>query len=243
MAEVINRDDVVWISRKLDDCKKNLQNSNIYSCISCFKQVLEKIGTTPMLPSDTREIVKEINGFQMQLSLSKSFRDVYGPVTFRDNEFDTTLDFMNQLIILKEEEARELFSQLDDDFRQFVSASPQKNTQEAFLALEKGDFSSAQEIIGEDEELCSRLVDLYNSMGIKSRKDGDYDRAITHVKKAISIQPQDEHLYYNLARIHIERSDWEEANIAVDMALSIDPDFEAGKKLKNYIAGKGTSNS
>jgi tetratricopeptide (TPR) repeat protein len=241
MTEVINRDDVVWISRKLDDCRKNLQNSNIYSCLSLFKQVLEKIGATPMIPADARELAQEINDFQLQLSLSKPFRDVYGPVTFRDNEFDTTLDFMNQLLILKEEEARELFSQLDDDFHQFVSASPQKNTREVFLALEKGDFSSARELIGEDSELQARIVDLYNSMGIKSRKDGDYDRAVAHVKKAISIQPQDEHLYYNLARIHIERGDWKEASDTINAALEIDPDFEAGKKLKNYISVKGPS--
>ena len=191
-----------------------------------------------MLPSDMRELTKNINDFQLQLSSSKGFRDVYGPVTFRDNEFETTLDFMNQLLFLKEEDARDLLSQLGADFDQFVSPSQQKTFHEAFLALEKGDFSSAQEMIGEDEELCSRLVDLYNSMGIKSRKDGDYDRAIAHVKKAISLQPQDEHLYYNLARINIERSDWEEACSAIDMALVIDPDFEAGKKLKSYITSK-----
>jgi len=241
MGEVINRDDVVVISRKLDECKKNLQRSNIYSCISCFKQVLEKIGTTRMLPADMRELTQNINDFQLQLSLSKAFRDVYGPVTFRDNEFETTLDFMNQLIFLKEEEARELLSQLGIDFGQSTSDSQRENTQEIFLLLEKGDFSSAQERIGEDEELRSRLVDLYNSMGIKSRKDGDYDRAIAHVKKAISIQPQDEHLYYNLARIHIARNDWEEAGNAVDIALTVDPDFEAGEKLKSYIMAKRPS--
>jgi len=241
MGEIINRDDVVWISRKLDESKKNLQSSNIYSCISCFKQVLEKIGTTRMLPADTRELTKDINEFQSQLSLSKVFRDVYGPVTFRDNEFDTTLDFMNQLLFLKEEEARELLSQLGTDFGQSVSDPQGKNTQAIFLVLEKGDFSSAQELIGDDEELRSRLIDLYNSMGIKSRKDGDYDRAIAHVKKAISIQPQDEHLYYNLARIYIEQNDWKEADSAIDLALTIDPDFEAGKKLKNYITTKHLS--
>lgn len=238
MGEVINRDDVVWISRKLDECKKNLQSSNIYSCLSCFKQVLEKIGTTRMLPADTREIAKDVNDFQLQLSLSKSFRDVYGPVTFRDNEFETTLDFMNQLLFLKEEEARELLSQLGTDLGESVADFQQKNTQEILLLLEKGDFSSAQELIGDNEELRSRLVDLYNTMGIKSRQSSDYDRAIAHMKKAISIQPQDEHLYYNLARIHVEHNDWEDAGNAIDAALTIDPDFEAGKKLKGYIATK-----
>jgi len=194
-----------------------------------------------MLPADVRELTKDINDFQLQLSLSKAFRDVYGPVTFRDNEFETTLDFMNQLLFLKEEEVRELLSQLGTDLCQSISDSQRENTQKIFLLLEKGDFSSAQELMGEDEELRSRLVDLYNSMGIKSRKDGDYDRAIAHVKKAISIQPQDEHLYYNLARVHIERNDWEEAGNAVDMALTIDPDFEAGEKLKSYITAKRSS--
>ena len=177
MSEAIDRNEVAKISTKLNECRLHLQKSNIYSCISGFKQVLEKVKATRMLASDAKELARDINQFQSRLAASNTFRSVYGPVTFRDDDFETTLDFMHQLMILKEEEVREIMNQrqFDDDEAQMpgVSASNRECIRQASLALERGDYASVQDIIGDNGEVRDHLVDLYNSAGIQCRKGKD----------------------------------------------------------------------
>ena len=240
MSDAIDRNAVVDINIKLNECKTHLQKQNVYSCISGFKEVLEKLKATPMLASDSKELHKDINKFQDLLAASKTFRDVYGPVTFRDDDFDTSLDFMHQLMIIKEEEVREIMAkrQLDDDSGQGLGdlASRKERIQEATLALERGDFASVQDIVGKDEEVRYYLVNLYNSDGIHNRKNGDYDKAIVQYQKAIVIQPADENLFYNMARAYLEKEERAEAENAINHALEINPDFREGIQLKNFIA-------
>ena len=239
MSEAIDRNAVVNINIKLNECKTHLQKQNIYSCISGFKEVLELLKATRMLASDQKELHKDINKFQDMLAASKTFRDVYGPVTFRDDDFDTSLDFMHQLLILKEEEVREIMSQrqLDDisDNNLGALTSRKEIIQEACLALERGDFASVQDIVGDDEEVRFYLVNLYNSDGILNRKNGDYEKAISQYLKAIAVQPADEHLYYNLARAHLEKEEWTNAENAISHSLEINPEFREGMRLNRYI--------
>ena len=245
MSESIDRNEVVNINIKLNECRTHLQKSNIYSCISGFKQVLEKMKATRMLASDAKELASDINKFQSQLAASKTFRDVYGPVTFRDDDFGTTLDFMHQLMMLKEEEVREIMSQrqFDDNAGQISggSASSKECIRKACLALERGDFASVQDIIGKDEDVRYYLVDLYNSAGIQCRKDGDYEKAVGNYQKAIVVHSADEHLHYNLARAYLERKDWRDAEDAIDRGLALNPEFREGILLKNYIAARKSS--
>lgn len=242
MSESIDRNEVVNINIKLNECKKHLQRSNIYSCISGFKQVLEKMKGTRMLASDAKELADEVNKFQNQLAASKTFRDVYGPVTFRDDDFETTLDFMHQLLMLKEEEVREIMSQRQFDNKtgqiSGISASSKECIQQACMALERGDFAAVQEIIGEDEEVRYYLVDLYNSAGIQCRQDGDYEKAVSNYQKALVVHAADEHLHYNIARAYLEREDWQNAEEAIERGLSLNPEFREGILLKNYIAAR-----
>jgi tetratricopeptide (TPR) repeat protein len=245
MGESIDRNEVVDINIKLNACRIHLQKHNIYSCISGFKEVLERLKATRMLGSDAKELHKDINKFQDLLASSKTFRDVYGPVTFRDDDFETSLDFMNQLIIIKEEEVQEIMAQrqLDDESGQKLGAlaSRKECIQEACLALERGDFASVQDIIGDDEEVRFYLVNLYNTAGIQNRKDGDHDKAILNYQKAAVAQAADENIYYNLARAHLEKEQWPEAQEAINRALEINPEFREGIQLKNYIAERQSS--
>ena len=50
-----------------------------------------------MLPDDEKQLHHDINTFQDDLSASRAFRHLYGPVTFKDGDFETSLDFMKQL--------------------------------------------------------------------------------------------------------------------------------------------------
>ncbi len=100
----IKRNEVELISKKLSECKRHLQFGRLYACLLAFKESLEKALVTRMLASDEKYLTEEINTFQQQLAGSQHFKNIFGPVTFMDDDKKTTLDFINQLIVVEEEE-------------------------------------------------------------------------------------------------------------------------------------------
>ena len=155
-----------------------------------------------MLPADEKQLHKDINKFQDDLSSSPAFRNIYGPVTFKDDDFETSLDFMKQLIQIKEEE---IIAAMEDQKSKETSSGDQddlqKRVQEIMMLVEKGDFSTAREMAEKDEEAADALMESYNASGIQNRKEKDFDKAIMTFKKALFVRPEDEGLYYNMARV------------------------------------------
>ena len=94
-----------------------------------------------MLPADEKQLHKDINKFQDDLSSSPAFRNIYGPVTFKDDDFDTSLDFMKQLIQIKEEE---IVAAMESQKRKETSGDDQDNlqkrVQEIMIICRKGGF-------------------------------------------------------------------------------------------------------
>ncbi len=237
MSEVIKREDTAIIFKRLDECRRHVNKGNIFSCLTSFREALKKMKGTRMLPADEKELNKIINEFQEQLASSRTFRDVYGPVTFRDNDIDTALDFMNQLIMIKEEEINqslELIESAEETLaKQF--ASLQEKIEKIKTLISIGDHALAQELIGNDDEIISQLIDFYNNEGISFRRNKDSERALQEFKKALVVYQQDEGLYYNLARAHVERNEWNYAEEAILSGLNINPDFTEGKTLLTHI--------
>ena len=99
-----------------------------------------------MLPADEKELNKIINEFQEQLANSRTFRDVYGPVTFRDNDIETALDFMNQLIMIKEEEIHQSLeiSETEEETLAKQFASLQEKLEKIKTLISIGDHALAQ---------------------------------------------------------------------------------------------------
>jgi tetratricopeptide (TPR) repeat protein len=236
MVGTIKREDAGRINKKLIECRIHLQKNNIYSCLTGLKDVLEKLRITQMLPADEKQLHKDINKFQDDLSSSPAFRNIYGPVTFKDDDFDTSLDFMKQLIQIKEEEIiAAMESQKNIEASGADQDNLQKRVQEIRTFVEKGDFSTAREMADKDEEAADALMESYNLSGIKSRKEKDLDRAIMTFKKALFVRPEDEGLYYNMARSYIDASDWKSAKNAMEEALKTNPDFQEGVQLLVFI--------
>jgi tetratricopeptide (TPR) repeat protein len=192
---------------------------------------------TRMLPADEKALNKIINEFQEQLAGSRTFKDVYGPVTFRDNDIETALDFMNQLILIKEEEIHQSLelSETAEETLAKQFASLQEKIEKIKTLISIGDHALAQELIGGDDEIISQLIDFYNTEGITFRRNKESERALQEFKKALVVYQQDEGLYYNLARAHVERNDWAHAEEAILSGLSINPDFAEGKTLLEHI--------
>ena len=236
MQGAIKREDAGRINKKLLECRTHLQKNNIYSCLTGLKEVLEKLRTTRMLPADEKQLHKDINQFQDDLSSSPAFRHLYGPVTFKDDDFETSLDFMKQLIQIKEEE---IITAMEIQKNKETSSSDlsdlQKRVNEIMTFVEKGDFSTAKEVAEKDEEAADALMENYNTLGIQYRKAKDFEKAIMTFKKALFVRPEDEGLYYNMARSYIEAGDWKSAKNAMEEALKASPHFQEGIQLLAFI--------
>ncbi len=238
MAETIRREEASIIARELLACQRHLKKNNIFSCLVCFQEVLKKMLVTKMLPSDSAQLNKDINIFQHDLAASNVFRDVYGPVTFRDDDIPTALDFMKQLIEIKNEETQALLTEEAD--RSMAAETDDLNQiQQIKVLIEKGDYAAAQELFADKEEIISLLIDEYNTAGIEHRRAGRYEEAIRDFRRALVILPHDEGLYYNLARTFIDKGAWKEAAETIGGGLKINPDFTEGIKLLKYIREKG----
>lgn len=82
---------------------------------------------------------------------------------------------------------------------------------------------------------------LFNEIGIDLRKQKLYDEALDYYNKAISIDPDDEALHYNLARLHKDCNKYQEAMNVIKKALKIKPDFEEGKEFHAWLQTRLTT--
>ncbi len=107
------------------------------------------------------------------------------------------------------------------------------------LYMEMGEEAKAREVFRKITEIDAIFEEqnkhIFNEFGINLRKAGMYDEALTHYSKAIEISPDDEHLYFNVARVYFEKGDIPTAIDWLDKALSINPDFDEAKRFKESI--------
>ncbi len=227
MDEAIVRERASEISRTLGNCKKYLHHGNVYACLNGFKEVLEKTLVTRMLPADEKEIKQAINVFQQQLMTSSAFKNTFGPVTFQDDEIETTLSFVRQMVHVSEQELAESLAGGGDN---------QENRAVLIMRLiDQGQYDKARALIGKNEDLLTFILQTYNAAGIQARKDRDFEKAVAEFKKALTVAPDDEALLYNIARVHTEKVAWKMAEDSIRQALKINPAFQEGQAMLSYI--------
>ncbi len=227
------------IMRKLDQSRKHLRSGNLFSCISTFHDALQAyINIRGIIEADRVKVIDALNDFQQHLAASRQFKDLYGTFSFRNNDFTTSLEFITQLIKIKEdeiadvlvnEEVNEILSQAN------LSKEEQDITKMMVSLVERGEQLALREMVAENDDLASLVLAYYNDTGINYRVSGDIDKAIAEYKKAISISPDDEHLYYNVARAYLEKGKKKDAEECIALAIKINPDFKEGLKLQQYI--------
>ncbi|MDI6762177.1 MAG: tetratricopeptide repeat protein [Thermodesulfobacteriota bacterium] len=76
---------------------------------------------------------------------------------------------------------------------------------------------------------------IFNEFGIELRKKKMFQEAISNYLKAVSIDPKDEILYYNLGRACYEEGKREEAVDHLNHALTIKPDFHEAEEFLSKI--------
>jgi len=227
------------IIRKLEECKRNLQKGNLFSSIVQFRDVLDGYISESNFPAtDKSRLSAAINNFQRQLVISQFFNDIYGKVYFRDNDFSTSYDFLCQLIKIKEDEVADVL--ISDEVSkklklEELNKDDQKTVKLMISLVERGESSALHEVVGANDNLGSLILSYYNESGIDSRKSGNIEKAIIDYKKALTVSPNDENLYYNLARAYIDSGQKKNAEASITQALQINPDFQEGKKLFKYV--------
>lgn len=242
MATEIKRDEIAKISKQLHECKAKIKQGNVHTCLVYFKSVLEKTLTTQMLPSDEKELMEEVNSFQLTLSESKYFKDIFGPVSFHAKDLTSSLEFVKQLISVGDEGVRDNvdLSQNVDASVQDAATDIETEAQLIMNIIDQGEFAQTRELIADNDLLITFIVQTYNNNGIRYRREGAYDKAIGEFEKALAILPDDEGLYYNIARVQVERKDWTLAESSIREALKINPLFREGNDLLKHINARSS---
>lgn len=224
---------------RLHEGKKSLQEGNIFSSIIALRDILEAfLGMKNIPRNEKKYLVNDINKFQLSLSSSREFNDLYGKVQFRDSDFVTSHDFIRQLIEIKESEITDILLNTDaaESLKlNHLSKEDQKTMKLMVALVERGETYTLRELVAGHDDLGSLVLSFYNETGISSRETGDFDQAIIRYKKALSVSPNDENLFYNLARAYIEKGQKTDAEIAIGQAMLINPAFEEGARLEKYI--------
>lgn len=227
------------IIHKLEECKRHLNQGNLFSSIVSFREILDAyINADEIKKPDKARLASAINNFQRQLAVSQFFNDIYGKVYFRDNDFSTSYDFLCQLITIKEEEIADVL--VNEEVTQKLNLDnlnqdEQKTVKLMISLVERGESSDLHELVENHDDLGSLILTYYNENGINLRKGGNIEKAIVEYKKALIVSPDDENIYYNLARAYIEIGQKKNAKTSIENALRINPDFSEGLKLFMYI--------
>ena len=82
------------------------------------------------------------------------------------------------------------------------------------------------------------MYDAHADRGTRNiafRKQGRFREAIDLYRKALSLDPEDDHLHYNLARVLMEDGREGEARVHVLKALELYPDFMEAKDLLDRL--------
>lgn len=79
----------------------------------------------------------------------------------------------------------------------------------------------------------------FNTLGVRLRKNGDYQGAIRAYQQALEVTPNDENVYFNMAKAFFYMDDKVNALKYVTMSLRMNRNF--GEALKLYKSLKGTS--
>lgn len=78
----------------------------------------------------------------------------------------------------------------------------------------------------------------YNTLGVALRRQGDYMGALRAYKRALELTPQDENIYFNIAKAYYYMGDVEKAGLSVIESLNRNPRFPEAERLYTRIYEK-----
>ena len=108
--------------------------------------------------------------------------------------------------------------------------------------LERGEASKAENIFERLVKLEAAFEDehkhLFNEFGIKLRKNGMIEQAVTYYERALDLASQDENLFYNMARAYLEKKDLNRSLEYLLKSIDLNPALEPAVKFLLWLVTK-----
>jgi tetratricopeptide (TPR) repeat protein len=105
----------------------------------------------------------------------------------------------------------------------------------ADIYMDKDKTDNAEEILNEILEISEGSINVYNSLGVLSRKRGDFEKALKHYNQALKVHPKEPYIYYNIGRLYVEMKDIKNAKAYFKKALEYDQGFQEARDILNAI--------
>ena len=95
----------------------------------------------------------------------------------------------------------------------------------AEIHMERNQDIEAEEIFNTVLTLRPDTTNVYNSLGIIYRRQGRLKESLKAYEKALKVHQNDEFIYFNIARVHLDLGDSQAAQRYLRQALKINPSF------------------
>jgi len=109
--------------------------------------------------------------------------------------------------------------------------------------MARGETDKAQEVFERVLEIDAAFGDehkhLFNEYGIQLRKNKLFDESVEYYNRALELTQDDENLFYNLARVELERGNYDDVRKALAKCLQLKPDHAEGLKILTYLKKRG----
>lgn len=95
----------------------------------------------------------------------------------------------------------------------------------AEIHMERNQNNEAEEVFNTVLSLRPDTTNVYNSLGIIYRRQGRLPEALKAYEKALKVHQNDEYIYFNTARVHLDMGNTQAAQKSLRQALKMNPDF------------------
>jgi len=127
--------------------------------------------------------------------------------------------------------------------RAYMSIGDEKNAQKfmqkaADIYLDSEKVQNAEDVLNEILAINPDTLNVYNSLGVISRKKGDLKQALKYYHQALLVHKKEPYIHYNIGRLCLDMGDRAEAENHFNIAVQIKPDFvEAQEVLDAFKLG------
>jgi Flp pilus assembly protein TadD len=128
--------------------------------------------------------------------------------------------------------ARATFSAL---VREFPEDAPLM-TQVGEAFMDGGLYEDASHYLGLAAALSPQSTHVLNRLGIALRKMGRFDLAEEKFRSALSLDPKDPNLYFNLGRLYLDVRQWQSCLECAEAALALDSSFTQAAQMVAYCS-------
>jgi tetratricopeptide (TPR) repeat protein len=103
------------------------------------------------------------------------------------------------------------------------------------MLLQKNDTQGALRVSEDALKKYPNDTRLLNDAGVVNLSVKNYDKAITHLQKALHFDPSDAATYYNLAHAYAAKGEREEAKYSLKVAIQMKPDFKEAQQMLDTL--------